>query len=91
MSFVPDKWTHIDPADAAGFDLRRTSEIEGPLNEHGEVCPWPWEFQQLTFEANRVHTCSYCGTMGTPGLVHPDYRAVLPPEAGTEPAHRRTT
>jgi len=73
----PVKWQLIDPEDAVGLDLRATPTVTGPMNEHGQICPWPWEFEQVDFEATKLHTCSYCGQAGTAGLEHPDYRELL--------------
>lgn len=77
MNLVPVKWNVIPPEEAVGLDLRTDPTVEGPLNENGKVCPWPWEVQQQPFQVEAMHTCSYCGSVGTPGLPHQDFRDVL--------------
>lgn len=73
----PLKWTLIEPENAVGLDLRTDKDILGPLNDKGEVCPWPWETQQAKFSPAGTHTCSYCGQQSTPGLEHPDFRSLI--------------
>jgi len=41
------KWHEIEPKDALDLNLSQRLDIEVPLNEEGERCPWPWEPQQL--------------------------------------------
>jgi hypothetical protein len=77
MTPEPLKWQLIDPTDAVGLDLRSTPSVRGPMNERGQVCPWPWEFEQLEFDPTTLHTCTRCGQRGTAGLEHPDFRDVL--------------
>jgi len=71
------RWDTIPPEHAVGLDLSTDSDIQGPVNEHGVVCPWPWEVQQQTFQVGSLHTCSHCGSVGTPGLPHQDHRDLM--------------
>jgi hypothetical protein len=72
-------WTDISPRDAAGIALP-VSNIEGPLVDPevaeapGQVCPWPWEPQQLAGVPLGMYHCRYCGSMVLVGVPHPDYR-----------------
>lgn len=70
------KWTDIDPKEAVDIDLSIRMDIEGPLGELGEVCPWPWEPQQLVGVPMGQYHCPYCGSMVCAGVPHPDYREV---------------
>lgn len=65
-------WHDIEPKDAVNIVLP-TSEITGPINEFGEVCPWPWEPQQLVGVPLGQYHCNYCGAMVIAGLPHVDY------------------
>jgi hypothetical protein len=67
------KWTEITPADAVKITLP-DPEIEGPVNELGEPCPWPWEPQQLVGAPLGQYHCPYCGAMVIAGMEHIDYR-----------------
>lgn len=69
-------WRDIEPKDATTIDLRKRTDIEGPLNEEGEVCPWPWEPQQLVGAPIGQYHCPYCGAMVLAGVAHLDYRGV---------------
>lgn len=66
-------WTEIAPADAVDIKLPR-DDIEGPYNEFGKPCPWPWDPQQLVGAPLGQYHCPYCGSMCMAGLEHPDYR-----------------
>lgn len=66
-------WRDIEPADAVGIDLSERLDIEAPLNENGERCPWPWEPQQLVGAPMGQYHCSYCGAMCVAGCSHIDY------------------
>lgn len=66
-------WQDISPALAVNLDLTERTDIDAPLNENGERCPWPWEPQQLTGAPMGQYHCSYCGAMCIAGLPHPDY------------------
>lgn len=66
-------WRDIDPKDAASIDLSKRLDIEAPLNEEGERCPWPWEPQQLTHAPIGMYHCPYCGAMCVAGVPHVDY------------------
>jgi hypothetical protein len=65
-------WMEIAPEDATGIVLP-SDEIEGPLNEMDEECPWPWEPQQLIGVPLGQYHCSYCGGMVVAGVSHPDW------------------
>jgi len=66
------KWTEIAPADAVKISLPHP-DIEGPVNELGEPCPWPWEPQQLVGAPLGQYHCPYCGAMVIAGMEHIDY------------------
>ena len=66
------KWHEIPPAEAVDITLP-TDGIDGPLNEAGEPCPWPWEPQQLKGAPLGQYHCPYCGGMVVAGVPHPDY------------------
>ena len=67
-------WRDIRPADATGIDCTVRPDLDPPVNEWGEVCPWPWEPQQLTGTPMGQYHCGYCGAMAVAGMPHPDYR-----------------
>ena len=67
------KWTEIDPADAREINLHEEDDIQGPLNEEGQECPWPWEPQQLKGVPMGQFHCPYCGAMVLAGFPHLDY------------------
>lgn len=75
---MPDSrpWTDITPAEAAAQKLNLTVrlDIDAPLNEEGERCPWPWEPQQLVGVPMGQYHCPYCGAMVLAGVPHLDYR-----------------
>lgn len=64
-------WTDIEPADAVDIVLPAEG-IEGPINELGEPCPWPWDPQQLTGAPLGQYHCGYCGGMAMAGESHFD-------------------
>jgi hypothetical protein len=66
------KWSDIDPIDAVDIVLPR-DDIEGPINELGEPCPWPWEPQQQVGVPLGQYHCPYCGGMVIAGQPHLDY------------------
>jgi hypothetical protein len=66
-------WRDIEPEDATKLRCDG-KEIQGPLNEMGEECPWPWEPQQLKGAPLGQFHCSYCGGMVIAGIPHPDWR-----------------
>jgi hypothetical protein len=70
------KWTDFTPQEAkeAGLVLTERLDIEAPLNEIGERCPWPWEPQQLVGVPLGQYHCPYCGAMVLAGVPHLDYR-----------------
>lgn len=69
-------WYDIEPKDATGINLHNRPDIQAPLNEEGEPCPWPWEPQQLKGVPLGQYHCNYCGAMCAAGLPHPDYRGL---------------
>lgn len=74
---VSIKWTLIEDEDTHGLDLRNDRHIQGPLNNLGFLCPWPWEVGNADFDPDVTHECSYCGQQSTPGMEHPDYRGFV--------------
>lgn len=68
------RWTEIQPKDAKEINLSERLDIEAPLNENGERCPWPWEPQQLKDMPIGQYHCPYCGAMVIAGVEHLDYR-----------------
>lgn len=68
------QWHEISPADAVDINVVARDDIEGPLNEMGEECPWPWDPQQLVDAPLGQYHCPYCGAMVIAGLPHIDYR-----------------
>jgi len=67
-------WYDIDPKDARDIDLSKRLDIDAPLNEDGERCPWPWDPQQRRGAPMGQYHCPYCGAMVMAGMRHPDYR-----------------
>ena len=67
-------WRDIAPADAVDIDCTKRPDLNPPVNESGEVCPWPWEPQQLVGVPMGQYHCEYCGAMCVAGVPHPDYR-----------------
>lgn len=70
------KWYDITPQDAVDIDCTKRPDLDPPRNEEDEVCPWPWEPQQLVGAPLGQFHCSYCGAMCMAGLRHPDYTGV---------------
>jgi hypothetical protein len=66
-------WSEIEPADATAINLAERLDIDAPLNEAGERCPWPWEPQQLVGVPLGQYHCPYCGAMVIAGVPHLDY------------------
>ena len=73
MRHAKRSWFEIDPADAADITLPHP-QIEGPLDDDGNECPWPWEPQQLKGAPLGQYHCGYCGSMVVAGVPHPDSR-----------------
>lgn len=73
-------WSEIRPADAVDIDCTKRDDIQGPYNEMGEECPWPWEPEQLGGAPMGQYHCRYCGAMVLAGMAHIDYG---PPEGTT--------
>jgi hypothetical protein len=69
----PKSWKDIAPKDALDIDCTKRPDLNPPVNEAGEVCPWPWEPQQLAGAPLGQMHCSYCGAMCMAGLEHPDW------------------
>lgn len=69
-------WTDFTPEQARDLDLSVRLDIEAPLNEQGERCPWPWEPEQLVGVPLGQYHCVYCGAMVLAGMKHVDYREV---------------
>ncbi len=75
-------WTEIESKDAVNITLPQVG-IEGPLNEEGQPCPWPWEPQQMVGAPIGQYHCRYCGAMVMAGMAHIDYgESDSPPVAG---------
>ena len=68
------KWTDFSPEQAENMNLENHPEIEAPLNEMGERCPWPWEPQQMVGVPLGQYHCGYCGAMVMAGMPHIDYK-----------------
>jgi len=75
-------WYDIEPKDAVDIDCTERPDLDPPWVEHdlreeyGNVCPWPWEPQQLVGVPMGQYHCGYCGSMVCAGVPHPDYRDV---------------
>lgn len=71
------KWRDISPKDAVELQLPWTAPdgtvVEGPMNELGERCSWPWEPQQLGGAPMGQYHCSYCGGMNVAGVPHVEW------------------
>lgn len=65
-------WTEIAPADAIELRLP-DDEVQGPYNDMGEECPWPWDPIQLKGAPIGQYHCPYCGAMVLAGMDHIDY------------------
>jgi hypothetical protein len=70
-------WTEIEPKNAINLECTEGGEVVGPLNEMGEMCPWPWDPQQLVFAPIGQYHCRYCGAMVMAGMPHIDYKDEL--------------
>lgn len=67
------KWRDIDPIDATAISLPWDG-IEGPMNENGDRCPWPWHPQEVVdVPPGEGYGCPYCGGTVVAGMEHPDY------------------
>lgn len=65
-------WWEVAPADAVDLQLPYP-DIQGPYNENGEECPWPWEPIQLLGAPLGQFRCKYCFAMVVAGMEHVDY------------------
>lgn len=70
-------WFEFDPTDAVDVQCKPDGDVLGPLNENGDMCPWPWEPQQLKGQPIGQYHCRYCGAMVLAGMPHLDYRDAL--------------
>lgn len=68
------KWYNIDPGDAVDIDCTTRPDLDPPVNEAGEVCPWPWDPQQLGGQPLGQYHCPYCLAGVVAGIMHLDYR-----------------
>jgi hypothetical protein len=68
------KWYDISPKDALDIDCRERPDLDPPLTQSGEPCPWPWDPQQLVSAPLGQYHCGYCGEMVMAGVQHLDYR-----------------
>jgi hypothetical protein len=69
------QWYEFTPAEAVDLgDITQRDDIQGPLNELGEECPWPWDPEQLVGAPLGQYHCRYCGAMVMAGIPHLDYR-----------------
>lgn len=66
------RWQDIPPEQAAAISLPHNG-MEGPMNELGERCPWPWDPQQLKGAPLGQYHCPYCGGMQFAGIEHLDW------------------
>jgi hypothetical protein len=67
-------WHGIEPKDAVDLVLPHP-EIQGPYDEEGNECPWPWDPIQLAGAPLGQYHCPYCGAMVLAGMDHVDYGA----------------
>src|SRR5213596_2743735 len=65
-------WHEIRPRDAMDLGLPH-DEIQGPYNENGDECPWPWDPIQLKGAPLGQYRCPYCMAMVMAGMDHLDY------------------
>lgn len=72
------KWYEIRPADAVDINCLQHPELDPPLTQLGEICPWPWEPEQLKGVPLGQYHCNYCGEMVLAGIQHFDYRDEIP-------------
>lgn len=72
-------WTDYTPQQAHEMKLNLSVriDIDAPLNEIGERCPWPWDPEQLGDAPMGQYRCPYCGAMCVAGVPHLDYREDL--------------
>ncbi len=65
-------FSKIDPQDAMGLVLPMQG-VQGPINELGDPCPWPWDPIQLKGAPIGMYHCPYCLSMVMAGMDHLDY------------------
>lgn len=68
-------WHEIEPRDALEIRLPN-DEVQGPYNENGVECPWPWDPIQLKGAPLGQYRCPYCFAMVMAGMEHLDYGPV---------------
>lgn len=68
-------WSDFTPKEAAenGLACVEGSPVQGPFNEMGDECPWPWEPEQLAGAPMGQYHCGYCGGMEVAGIPHSDW------------------
>jgi hypothetical protein len=76
---TPQPWWEISAEQAMDLNLMTHTDIDAPLNEDGERCPWPWYPQQIDRPTIGQLHCIYCGAMCLAGFPHPDYRTMPDP------------
>lgn len=69
-------WHDIDPKDALTIDCTTRPDLNPPRNEMNDVCPWPWEPQQLKGAPMGQYHCPYCLAMVLAGVPHLDYSEI---------------
>lgn len=67
------RWQDIEPKSAVSIDCTKRPDLNPPKNEKGDVCPWPWDPQQLVGMPIGQYHCPYCNAMCVAGVEHPDY------------------
>lgn len=68
-------WHEFEPHDVRDTVLPNDT-IQGPYNEQGEECPWPWDPIQLKGAPMGQYRCPYCTAMCIAGAEHFDYGPV---------------
>lgn len=68
-------FSRIEPKDAVDIVLPRAG-IQGPLDDEGNECPWPWDPIQLKGAPLGQYHCPYCGAMVMAGMDHLDSRGM---------------
>lgn len=51
-----------------------TKDIELPVNQLNEECPFPWETELLKGQPIGMYHCQFCGELCIAGVPHPDYK-----------------
>lgn len=50
--------------------------LDGPMNEIGERCPWPYDPLLMTGQPIGQYHCPYCGGMVMAGMPHLDWSEI---------------